>query len=295
MLLFFSYYRLINVKYENRTAKAAMAKRLAREKNISVREAEQWLDANVYLEEQWKWMAGRLHHEYLCQQMFAPAATTGWSEHDCAIHWGWRKPSPEWDLAVEPTAMELVHPNSTHEDIGDLYQDVYQLQRLPRRGQWENTTKKCLCEDILDSLKECLWLKQPSAQPQERHRQMPANITWPDGQLEFVVANPHIYEEFMALKEDSCEGMLAMVRDAHHQALAVAAKVEDKIERLSHSITQQHSSSCWCYGSCWHSGSHWHRWSRSAGHWGIPQATSHCRVLSSCRPSLKALPDRSAG
>ena len=31
----------------------------------------------------------------------------------------------------EPTAMELVGPDSTCQDIEDLYQDVYQLQRLP--------------------------------------------------------------------------------------------------------------------------------------------------------------------
>ena len=40
--------------YENRTAKTAAAKRLAKERNISVREAELQLDANAYLEEQWQ-------------------------------------------------------------------------------------------------------------------------------------------------------------------------------------------------------------------------------------------------
>ena len=41
-------------------SKTTAAKRLARMKNISVREAEQWLDANAYLEEQQQWAPGGL-------------------------------------------------------------------------------------------------------------------------------------------------------------------------------------------------------------------------------------------
>ena len=99
-----------------------MVKRLTNERNISVREAEQQLDANAYLKEQWQWAPSRLHHEYLCQQMFLHAAATGQSEHDCTIHWGRREPLPKEDLGAEPPAMELIHPDSTQEDIEDLYQ-----------------------------------------------------------------------------------------------------------------------------------------------------------------------------
>ena len=246
-----------------------MTKRLTREIGISVREAEWQLDADAYLEEQWCWTPGGLHHEYLYQQMFSHAATTGQSVYDHAIHWGEREPLPKQDLGVEPTAMELICPDSIQEEIGDLYWDVYQLQRLPRRGWWEEATKEWLHQNILDSLKECLWLKWLSAQPEEWCRQMPANVPWPDAQSEFVAANCHTYEGFMALKEDSCEGMLAIARDAYCWVLAAEAMLEDKIEWLSNSI------SCHCSGSHQHSGSLWCRWSRSAGHHGDPQVTSH--------------------
>ena len=86
------------------------------------------MDADVYPQEQW-WVGthGRLHHEYLCQQMFLHATVTGQSEtHDYAICWGQREPSPKWDLGVQNLpAMEPICPNSTWEDIEDLYQDMY--------------------------------------------------------------------------------------------------------------------------------------------------------------------------
>ena len=50
-----------------------------------------------------------------------------------------------------------------------------------------------------------------------------------------------------------------------------------KIERMSHSISQQCSNSNW-----WHS-SHWHR--RSSGCWGDPQATS-CHGEPETRPEI---------
>ena len=84
------------------------------------------------------------------------ATITGKSEHDCTIHLGQREPSPERDLGAEPTAMELAGPESTCQDIEDLYWDMYQLWRLPRRGQGEKATEDHLWGEILDSIKECL-------------------------------------------------------------------------------------------------------------------------------------------
>ena len=253
-----------------------MAKRLLREIDILVREAEWRLDANAYLKEQWQWTSGGLHCKYLCQQMFSHTAANGWSKHDHAICQGQREPSPDWNLGAEPTAMELIHPDSMWEDIGGLYQDVYQLWRLPRRGQWEEATEECLHQDVLNSLKEHLWLKWPSMPPEEQCRQNPVNVPWLDAQLEFVTANCHTHEEFMALKEDSCEGMLAIARDTHWQALVADAILRDKIEWLRHSISWQCSGSCWHSGSHWCSGSCWCRWFRSAGCPEDPQVTFHC-------------------
>ena len=76
-------------------SKTLVAKRLAKTKKISVREAEWWLDASAYLEEQQQWAPSGLHHEYLHQQIFSCTATTSQSEYNHAICWGWREPLPE--------------------------------------------------------------------------------------------------------------------------------------------------------------------------------------------------------
>ena len=94
-------------------AETAVAKRLAKERNISVREAEQQLDAHAYLKEQCQWAPNRLHHEYLCQLMFLHVTATGQSKHDHAICQSRREPLPKWDLGVEPITMELICSDST--------------------------------------------------------------------------------------------------------------------------------------------------------------------------------------
>ena len=99
-----------------------------------MREAEQQLDTDAYLQEQRWWQPGSLHCEFFYQQMFLCAAMAGKSEHSHTIHWGWRRPSLEQDLGAEPTTMELVGPDLTCQDVEDLYWDVYQLWKLHRRG-----------------------------------------------------------------------------------------------------------------------------------------------------------------
>ena len=120
---YFSYHGLINLKYENHGTKTASVNRLAREKNISVREAERWLDTEAYLKEQLQWTSSGLHQKYLCQMMFHHAAVTSKIEHNCAICQGRWEPSAEWDMEAEhqPTTMELIQPDSSREYITEIY------------------------------------------------------------------------------------------------------------------------------------------------------------------------------
>ena len=134
--------------------------------------------------------------------------------------------------------MELVCSDSTQEDIEDLYWDMYQLQRLPERGQCEEATEKCLHKEILDSIKECLWLKWPSAQLEGEWRQSLANVPQPDPHTEFAAANHCTYEKFTPAQQDSYEGMMSLVRDAHQWGLVAVALIEEMMEWLSCSISE---------------------------------------------------------
>ena len=88
-------------------------------------------EANAYLHEQQLWTHKSLHHEYLLQQMFLHATSTGQKEHGCTICWGKREPLLERNLLAESTTMELIHCSSQCQDFDDLYWEVYQLHRLP--------------------------------------------------------------------------------------------------------------------------------------------------------------------
>ena len=73
---------LFDLYYKSWPAKTVAAKRLAREKDISVREAERQLDAYLFLDEIPRWESGRLHCPYLLQRMFAQAGNAGQKEYD---------------------------------------------------------------------------------------------------------------------------------------------------------------------------------------------------------------------
>ena len=72
------------------------------------------------------------------------------------------------------------------------------------------------------------------------------------------------------MKWGSCEEALAIVRDAHQQALAVAVLLEDKIERLNHSLSCGHQ----CSGSHRHLSSHWQRSQTVSHQTKVPQVVS---------------------
>ena len=197
--------------------------------------------------------------------MFLHAAATGKSEHNYAIHQDRREPSAEWDLRAEPTAMELISPDPTQEEITELYWDIYQLWRLPVRSHCKEGMEEHIHQEVLDSIKEFLWHKQLSTLPEAEQKQRPANAHRPDPQAEFAATHCAIYEQFAAMQWDSCEEALALTRYTHQHTLVAVAILE----------SHQYSGSHWCSGSCQCSGSHWCWRSQSSGWWREdPQATS---------------------
>ena len=55
----------------------AAAKKLGAEKNISVREVERRLDANLFLDEIPRWEPGGSYHPFLFQRMFTHTEAPG--------------------------------------------------------------------------------------------------------------------------------------------------------------------------------------------------------------------------
>ena len=221
--------------------------------------------------------------------MFHHCPATGKSEHNCAICQGWWDPSVEWDVEREPTMMQLVQPDSFWEDIADLYCEVYHLWRLPGKICCDEEMEACICQEIMDSVKNSsgvssllhCWGKNWD------RTQLTSPRLKPKG--EFNTRNCATYDRFIGNKWDSCKEALAMARDAHWWALAAAALSEDKIERMSHSL----SCSCLCSRSHRQSGSCQQRRSWNADH--ETKAPGQCHTMGTlvkAEPSHPVLPNQ---
>ena len=249
----------------------AATKKLAKEDGISIQEAERWLNADAFLDEYPSWGPHRLHFPFLIYWMFAHTVATGQKEYDCAICWGWQQPLPEWDLSAEPSAVELIGPRSTREQIRGVYNDMYQLQRSPGKCPCDVVMEERTCHEILDSIKECLLCRWDCAQPEEGPRWSSNGASRPDLLAKFQDRMCATYDHFKDLREESCEEALAVVKDTHWWALVATALLKEKIERLSHSLSCGH----WLSRSYKHSGSH-HKRSKAGSHQDrAPQAEVH--------------------
>ena len=75
----------MELQYSNKWHKCLTAKGLAQSEGLSVREAECYLDANLFLDEYPQWKAGGPHHPFILQRMFLHAAELGWKEMEWVI------------------------------------------------------------------------------------------------------------------------------------------------------------------------------------------------------------------
>ena len=87
---------------------------------------------------------------------------------------------------------------------------LYQLQMLPGTNPCDAETEERVCQEILDSIKECLWHRQDCAQPEEELRQNSTSTSRPDPQAEYRDRMHSMYDHYKDLKERSCKEALAV-------------------------------------------------------------------------------------
>ena len=189
------------------------------------------------------------------------------SAHECAICHGWREPLPEWDFSAEPTATELINPNSQHQDYETLYYDVYILCRLPGWSRCKEQTAEWLHKEALTSINEHLTFQWPPKQQAVQQMQQLAENPRPDPPTVFTAANQKAYKDMMAL-----------ARDAQQWALAMAAIMK---EERGCSTCHQHPTDHQCSAS--------HRRSRSSGH------QEESSWVTSCNKGTETRPESSQG
>ena len=176
----------------------------------------------------------------------------GQKEYDHLVCWGHQQPLPERDVQVEVTIMELLTHEATKEEILGLYHQVYQLKRNPGEVPCSHDTEQEIHIEILETLKEHLWHRWGPALPGEEWRQATTSIrnTRTPAQAEFHARAKVTYNDFRNCHHDTFQEALAVAWDIHCQALVAAVLLEGHIERLSCSISCEHS------GGHRHLGSH---------------------------------------
>ena len=130
---------------------------------------------------------------------------------------------------MDISAILLVGPQTSREEFKSLYYEMYKLQRLLGSPPGEPEWIKELIAEVVSSLKDCLVWKGGKP-PQMMEEPDPVNI-WP----------PRSKIPRRGNRDTSTERRLAKVREAHQRALAIAATLEEEIERLSWPITRGQS------------------------------------------------------
>ena len=132
-------------------------------------------------------------------QMFAHTTVMGQKEHDWAICQGQRQPSLKWDLEAEPSAMDLISSETSWAKIRVIYNEVYQLQKSPRRSPCNKETEGRIHQEILDSAQECLQHRQVPTQLEGEPKQSPTCTSKMDTQAEFQARTCATYDHYKSM------------------------------------------------------------------------------------------------
>ena len=131
MFYHFSYHLLLELHYGDKLHKSQSTREQVREAGVSIREAEQQLDAKLFLDKYPRWGIEGPHQSIILHNMLLHAAEQGWKEAERFICWGCWQSLPRLYPEVDVPTIQLVGYQNSHIEIRDLYHDVYLLRRLP--------------------------------------------------------------------------------------------------------------------------------------------------------------------
>ena len=172
------------------------------------------MDVELFLGIQGQWAEDSPHHVVILHEMFRHVATEGQKEVECIICQGHHQNLPQLNPEVGIPAIQLVGPETTKEELLELYLEVYKLHRLPGSPPGE----PAILKEVISSLPD-----------HQRHgeEEAPTAMVQPhaEGSHSSRSHTPH-----RGRKDDSVERSLATVCEAHQKALAKVATLEKEIE-----------------------------------------------------------------
>ena len=226
-------------KYGSKRDKAVATKGQAAREGWPVQETKRMMVVELFLEGQTKWEEESPHQLVMLYEMFKHADDEGQKEAEQTVCQGCQQGLPKLDLEADLSAVQLVSPKTTKEEILSLYLEVYKQQRLPGSPPGEPE----LTEEVVSSF--------------EGHQR------WKEERTPGVTMRPQSIEAWPSKsrvpgkRETSIEKSLAPIREAHQKALAAAAALKGEIERLSHPLpwsqpevrARLKSRDCWMHGT----------------------------------------------
>ena len=108
-----------------------MAKKRSAEECRLVCELEQVMDVELFLELQNSWPEDSPHHLVILHEMFQHAAMEGQKEVERTVCHGHWPHMPRLNPEVGAPAIHLVGPDTTKEELMEIFLEVYKLHRLP--------------------------------------------------------------------------------------------------------------------------------------------------------------------
>ena len=214
LFICFPFPAVIVARYGSKWERCQEAKRRSAEGWGPVREMEQVVDVDLFLNAQNQLAEDSPHHLILLYEMFLHAAAKGQKEAKRVTCQGCPWHTPQLDPRAALPAIQLVHPGISRRELLDLYLEVYKLYRMPGSPPGELAILQEISSTIpvLMSEEE----ESPGAQKPSCHEDL------------------HSLEDRYPCQERASllDRSLARVREVHQQALSMVATLEAEIERL---------------------------------------------------------------
>ena len=137
-------------KYGSKREKFQVAKQCATDEWRLVWEMEQVMDVELFLDCQAQWEEDSPHHLAIMHKMFQHAAAKGQKEVEWIVCWGCQQKLPQLNPEAGILAIQLVGPETSKQELQELYLEVYKLHRLLGSPPEE----PALLKEVLSSLED---------------------------------------------------------------------------------------------------------------------------------------------
>ena len=132
----------------------------------------------------------------------------------------------------------MVKFRTTREEIWEIYNEVYQLKRLPVPPLYGAEQMEVLDQEICTSLGEQMWQRWQTTRPEEDLEVGTTGMLWPSCQTKSPCRS-------WVWNKDPHDQALTEANQANQRALEAAHLLEQNIERLSWAARKAKSARCW--------------------------------------------------